>query len=580
MFKIEELKLVSINQEEFIYEFSSGINYFQGKNDTGKTVFYNFIDYLFGSSKEIGEEEWFDNLDFAELKFIYREKFFSLKRTIYANENYIKYSEKGWGQAISLAEYKEMLNSIFTQDIDELRVLRDFVQEDLTYRTFTLFNFLGEKAIGEIQDFFDKCRDFKYSIKLSSILNFLFNENLEKIFSLESEIKRLRNDMRRLEELTYTYKLNEESINFNLKNLNSKISYNGKNIEKVLEYLFDLKNLKEVPNHKKGKTISELESVYHSLSEQIKVYENRTKDSKQFQIENENKSMLLEELNSLIFKQEEYSYLIEPIENILEDVNNNISFNKYYINDGTINKLKEEKKKIELEIKENDSRFSCYSLDEKSFLIALTEKHLHENVFDKSKEIEDKKKKIKELRDDLLVLKNKDNLEKINELSEFITTLYLSAGKISDIISKDENLNVSISYYKKGNILQPKISYAKDDNIESENYYIGSNARHTLIQLCGYLAFLRLLISEKKFPIIPFLVLDHISMPFDIENRKALGLIFKSFYKNLPKDMLQIIIFEDKTPESLSINPDKYHNLESDNKSGFNPFYYNPSIKN
>ena len=58
------------------------------------------------------------------------------------------------------------------------------------------------------------------------------------------------------------------------------------------------------------------------------------------------------------------------------------------------------------------------------------------------------------------------------------------------------------------------------------NYYTGSMARHTLMQLSGYLGFLKLLLEENKYPIIPFLVIDHISKPFDKDNSLAIGKIF------------------------------------------------------
>jgi len=44
--------------------------------------------------------------------------------------------------------------------------------------------------------------------------------------------------------------------------------------------------------------------------------------------------------------------------------------------------------------------------------------------------------------------------------------------------------------------------------------------------------------------------------------------------------MIQVIMFDDKSPESLSIKPDKYESLVSSKKSGFNPFFYVNSIKN
>ena len=53
MFKIEKLILISDKNEEYTYLFTNGINYFQGSNDTGKTEFYDFLDYMFGSSEQL-----------------------------------------------------------------------------------------------------------------------------------------------------------------------------------------------------------------------------------------------------------------------------------------------------------------------------------------------------------------------------------------------------------------------------------------------------------------------------------------------------------------------------------------------
>lgn len=51
MFKIINLELYSVDDSNFVYEFKPGINYFKGKNSSGKTEFYSFIDFMFGSSK-------------------------------------------------------------------------------------------------------------------------------------------------------------------------------------------------------------------------------------------------------------------------------------------------------------------------------------------------------------------------------------------------------------------------------------------------------------------------------------------------------------------------------------------------
>lgn len=53
MFKITELIMFDMDDKSYTYQFSEGINYFKGKNSSGKTEFYLFLDFMFGSSQDI-----------------------------------------------------------------------------------------------------------------------------------------------------------------------------------------------------------------------------------------------------------------------------------------------------------------------------------------------------------------------------------------------------------------------------------------------------------------------------------------------------------------------------------------------
>ena len=90
----------------------------------------------------------------------------------------------------------------------------------------------------------------------------------------------------------------------------------------------------------------------------------------------------------------------------------------------------------------------------------------------------------------------------------------------------------------------------KKDIVKNEevyvNYYMGSMARHTLIQICGYLAFIKLLINENRVPLIPIIVFDHISKPFDEQNVCAVGKVISKFYEDVSKNDIQMFIFDDK----------------------------------
>lgn len=59
MFKIIKLTMYSFDEKEYTYQFSLGLNYFKGKNSSGKTEFYNFLDFMFGSSEDIRKKPWY-----------------------------------------------------------------------------------------------------------------------------------------------------------------------------------------------------------------------------------------------------------------------------------------------------------------------------------------------------------------------------------------------------------------------------------------------------------------------------------------------------------------------------------------
>lgn len=579
MFKISRLTMVSYKDEIYDYIFDNGVNYFKGVNDSGKTEFYNFLDYMFGSSQKINKILWFKNtLKCAILDFEYNKISYEIKRTLDKDVNYFRYKDEEWSVPINYNEYKDKLNSIFTIDMALLKSLRDFAEEDLTYRTFTLFNFLGEKALGVLNDFFDKGKDIKYSTKLPSILNYIFNDNLAIIFSLKKQLSTLQIDVSKLESSINRFDFIKNNINWNLKKLNISVLYTGKNKSTVLDEIKSIKLLEETKRKsKKVRTISELESIYNNLNEQIKIHENTIEDNKSFEIENSNRKKLLETYSQLISDKEEYDYLVRPLMDIIDNLEKSISFNKYIINSSTVKELKKHRDAVKDEIVTNDTRFTCYDVSEKSRSIALVEEYINIDIEFDTEELERKKQLIKELRAEIRTLQNSDNNKKLTDLSDFITDLYKSAYDVSDIIKSDED--IYIQYYKKGNLLQPKISNSIAKNKDDyENYYIGSMARHTLIQLCGYLGFLHLLIKENKYPIIPILVIDHISKPFDSGNRRAVGIILQRFYESVNSKELQIIMFDDENHQDLSIIPSHYEDLVTDNKSGFNPFFH--EIKN
>lgn len=578
MFNIEKMIMYSLSGEEYIYEFSRGINYFKGVNNSGKTEFYNFIDYMFGSSADIRKKPWYkDSLESVKLIFEFNNIKYEVSRNRDPEINFLNYYNEEYKEQIDLREYKERLNSIFTKgNIEVLKEIKEFTNEMFTYRTFTMFNFLGEKRQGLTYDFFDKCSDIKYSTKLNPLLNYIFNKNLERIGILQEELKTLILQIKKLEDSDAEYEYITKQINLNLKKLDYDKEFNGSNKQEIKSFILELKNMKLQNRKRDDNNISDLEVAYNNLTEKIKVYENRDVDIKQIKKENENRKYLLENLNQLVNENEDFMYLVTPIEKLVKELDTSISFSKYIISDETINRLKKQKEVLKKEIISNKSRFKMYSVEDKIKFIALIEEYLSSDIESVEEELKSKKKRVKEIKDELKVLQNLDDVKKIKSLSDYMTTLYKSAGENSKVVSDDiKKEKFTLSYIKKGNVIQP--TYLKEDDLGEKgiaNYYVGSMARHTLIQLCGYLGFLKMLLEDNKYPLIPMLIIDHISKPFSSDNSMAIGKIINTAYESIGKANLQIFIFDDEDHENLLLNPDHSENLVDNNKTGFNPFYF------
>lgn len=565
--------------QSYTYKFSTGLNYFQGENNTGKSEFYYFLDFMFGSSMNITHKPWYkDTLFKATMYFKFRDQSFCISRTVNPEENYLHYSDEPQGEALNIEQYREKLNSIFAHDETMLRDIRAFSQENLTYRTFTLFNFLGESRLGVIQDFFDKSTDIKYAVKLNNILNFIFNDNLEKIFTLQHELEEIQAKIRLLEGEQQKYEFTINQINQNLMKLGNEKIYNGRNREEIKDYINELAEMNTtLKSTAQRKTISDLEVAYNTLTEQIKIYKNHAYDAGKFKKDSSNRKKLLCKLEELIEAEKSFDYLVGPMKELINELDDTIFFSNYLITDDTVKRLEKERKQIKSEITKHDSRFKMYNLEEKEKAIAVINEFLTMNAFSNDSEINELKKRASKIKNELRILQNLDDYNKIEHLSEFITELYYSAQEVSSIVQEDLTRDdFKIKYIKKGNILQPTvISEDKGEELQQErvNVYTGSMARHTIIQLCGYLGFLKLLLESERYPIIPFLVIDSLSNPFDDTNQQAIGSILAYAQRVIGEKNLQIFMFDDKKHDDLNIKPDHTENLFKDGKTGFNPFF-------
>ena len=534
---------------------------------------------MFGASFKLSDKDWYKNtLESAELDFVYNDHEFVITRFLSnQNKNYFRYHDDDTAEEIRLDEYRAKLNSIFSGNSETLRELRTFVGEDIGYRTFTVFNFLGENRQGILNDFFDKCSRIEYAIKMPSLLNYIFNRNIARINELKKQAEDLKSRIAYMEKQESQNNDIQGRVNLQLRTLGIPTIFDGSNSKSVLQDVVTFQNsLEKKKSAKNIQAITELEAIYTSLDEQLKKQESFESDHKRFIEDDVKQQELLSNLFEMVNDKPEYSYLATPIINLISDLEKSISFNKYFIQEATVRELNKQRDLVKQKILSNQARFTIYSASEKTQAITLIREYLsyYTEDFD-SATLKELKKELKEVQERIRNLQSENDSQKIDDLSDEITKLYRAAAGSSDLAEYDFGKSgFHISYLKSGNILQPQIT--DDDTLagnQSKNYYTGSMARHTLIQLCGYLGFLRMLIKDGKYPLIPFLVVDHISKPFDTKNQMALGVVLHAIYEDISKEQLQIILFDDKEPSELGITPDRATSLLLDGKSGFNPFY-------
>lgn len=579
MFKIEKLSFISEKKEWYDYIFNSGLNFFVSGNNTGKTEFYKLLDFMFGHEMYITEIDCYKNcVSEIWLEFIYNGSKFTLIRTTDINKNYIFNTEdkQDVTDILSKDEYRSRLNQIFTPNERVLKELRDFAEEDIGFRHFTMFNFLDEKSQGKTQDFLSKCSSLEYSLRLNTILNFIFNKNLSEIKAKEEEIKNLQKQLEDMESKRSRTSFILDKINNNIKIIAPNSYYTGKNIEEIKEIVSNIKAMNMEISASKNKNLADLEVMYNSLSEQIKRYKNEIADMSGIKKYDANRIQLLNLLKKLVENKSELTYLVSPIELLLQDMKEGISFGNYIVKDETVKKLEKQLEGIKIELKQNDSRFEMYSLSDKEKAVAVIEEYLNTDVdFVDEEQISRIRKEISKLKKEIRSLQNSDDISTINDFSQYITDMYISLKEISTFVKQDcEQNGFKIKYLKKSNALQP-IKIEKEDDKEVErNYYTGSMARHIVIQLCGYAAFLSKLIKANKYPIIPIFVIDHISKAFDQKNCKAIGKVIDSLLADVGNENLQIFMFDSENSENLGIDKQYSKSLVTESKNGFCPFFH------
>lgn len=143
---------------------------------------------------------------------------------------------------------------------------------------------------------------------------------------------------------------------------------------------------------------------------------------------------MLSNLQTLLENEPSMDYLIQPLADLINGLEGSIAFGKYIISDETIKELRKQREQVASEIKKQNSKFRCYSLEEKSKAVALIQAYLQEGIKDVSGELNECKRELRQIKNELQELQNSDNSKKIEQYSKLVTSLYESGKNDSEII--------------------------------------------------------------------------------------------------------------------------------------------------
>ena len=468
-----------------------------------------------------------------------------------------------------LEEYRKYLNSLFLESADEPAILSEYVGQELTYRTFTLFSFLSEITVGRINGFFSKLLEIKYRVKQRPLFDYLFSTDPDRIVFLQRKIAELNKQARELEARRAFNNHYLGAVNQELAKLGIVERFDGDNASVISELVESAAISIELDSSSSLMANDVVEA--DQLRNDIKAQKQMIHELKGAKSQDAKRHRLLDRLSSLIANDDSRADLLGQTCNLLSEIEASIPRKDLDLLKELLEHKESRLTHLEAKLTAANVVFNPLDFNEKSKAVLVVNEYLSQySTLCKPDNYDDVKKDISRLNRELKELKHSDDDNSINSISDTVTDLYHSASQASSFVESDfKQPDFYIKFQKEGVGLQPTFAEGED----SVDVFTGSRARHTLMQVCGYFAFMHYLLPRRNVPFVPLLAFDHVSSPFDKESRGAIGAIISKFYSLVNKDDVQLFLFETEDPDTLGIVPDNYISLVSDVRTGFNPFY-------
>lgn len=534
MLKIASLSLISNQQVIRSFDFSRNISFIKMGNSKGKTSLFILIDYLLGSSSTTLTSRTFQKIESAELHTNHGIFVRNLSDKYFFG---YKLRQDDGLQVVSEGYYKTQIENAClegeTSDRDSVRALAD---ENITYRTYTLFSFLSEKCLGQIEkNIFSKQNYIEY-YRGKYIFDYMFNKaNIDKINSLKNEI----NELNKRSARSYAEREIQKSKSDRLQSLFADlgIEFHSNNMKKNSEELNNLESglLASNTQIKATGDYYYLWDIYNNVTNTIrKLKEQRLSAKNQGEL-NEKRILLLKSLKEL-FDGSENSDIVNPIIELISKCETISVAAENSDFDETISDLEKRKKEIKNEIYKARAINSDIDVDAKRTRVAEARVLIEDIGIYKDKDDSNLGELIKQKKRAIRELRNSYDTNMEEKVSSLINHYYASLkNKGYEFIDKDfEKNNFRLHFnYRKMTVLGYTTVKAENGTEYDVVTMIESMSRQTVIQLCTYFAFNHLLRSDFHFPIICSLLLDNVSKPLENANKSIIYDLLSLFTKEV-----------------------------------------------
>lgn len=574
MFKLVSLQLNCNGNKKRIIEFKNNTSYIFAPNSKGKTLLCECVDYALGGGENVLSKPAMKGVHSIEtiIQVNSQENLYFLRD----NEGlfYYKIGNDSVYRQFNQELYNERITALLLGGDDtEVVGFSEVFDWQISHRSMSFLNFLDQNGMGDLKYIFSKASSEKYRWYYKDILNYIFNyEKIREIVILTKNLKKKVKIYNNLKQTIDKYLVKRDLLFSELRKLGIQVDSITDARDALLKFE---KNYTRPDTTVKEKDLNFLLVASQSLAEEIKVQQCFNEQGKLIISRQKNIQKLLNFFMGIVKENDSLNEYILPImELILEAKTKADTFSSLDVSE-TIKKLQVEKEELDNQLYMLQEQLVKldYKDTEKSIGIAkqmLSDIDSYGNIEDIKQletEISDLKKKID-------LLKKSFDTSKQDIINSAINASYKCLEDKCAFISEDLEKGGEIIFDAK---LAQLYGYM-DEEIELANgvkekhkiqYIPGSMARQTTWQILCYLYVMDYTLKiHRGLPLMPLLVLDNISMPFDVNTGKNNYAGIYSFIKQFAEENGIQIILTSNIPAS-----EVGEQNQIDLSDGLNPIY-------